>query len=195
MDKALELCAYRSRVVTTKQGLLDKIMKTKNACKLLLESDAEEFDIWNVDGFDVCRMHLTNKKQVEIFAGMIEKLERKVADSNLFDAPEGYWRYVMIAIGSRLEIRLRSDCGCVATDHGRLGLDQDYITDYIIDGCSDEYTMFEVVPRMLTIEEYSKLYGIQVGKIRQWIRNRELDGAVKCGNEWRIPEIAGISDK
>ena len=34
MDKALELCAYRSRVVTTKQGLLDKIMKAKNACKL-----------------------------------------------------------------------------------------------------------------------------------------------------------------
>ena len=56
MDKALELCAYRSRVVTTKQGLLDKIMKAKNACKLILESDAEEFDIWKVDGFDECRM-------------------------------------------------------------------------------------------------------------------------------------------
>lgn len=195
MDKALELCAYRSRVVTTKQGLLDKIMKAKNACKLILESDAEEFDIWKVDGFDECRMHLTNKKQVEIFAGMVEKLERKVVASNLFDAPEGYWRYVLIATGSRLEIRLLTDYGCAATDHGRLGLDQDCITDYIIDGCSDEYTMFEVVLRMLTIEEYSKLYGIQAGKIRQWIRNRKLDGAVKCGNEWRIPEMAGILDK
>lgn len=195
MDKALELCAYRSRVVTTKQGLLDKILKAKNACKLILESDAEEFDIWKVDGFDECRMHLTNKKQVEIFAGMVEKLERKVVASNLFDAPEGYWRYVLITTGLRLEIRLLTDYGCAATDHGRLNPDRNYITDYIIDGCSDEYIMFEVVPRMLTIEEYSKLYGIQVGKIRQLIRNRKLDGAVKCGNEWRIPEIAGISDK
>lgn len=195
MDKALELCAYRSRVVTTKQGLLDKIMKAKNACKLILESDAKEFDIWKVDGFDECRMHLINKKQVEIFAGMVEKLERKVIDSNLFDAPEGYWCYVMITTGSRLEIKLHCDCGRVATDHGRLSLDRAHITDYIIDGCSDDYTMFEVVPRMLTIEEYSKLYGIQAGKIRQWIRNRKLDGAVKCGNEWRIPEIAGISEK
>ena len=195
MDKALELCDYRSRVVTTKQGLLDKILKAKNACKLILESDAEEFDIWKVDGFDECSMHLINKKQVEIFAGMVGKLERKVVESNLFDAPEGYWRYVMITTGLRLEIRLRSDCGHVGTDHGRPRLDRDHITDYIIDGSSDEYTMFEVVPRMLTIEEYSKLYGIQAGKIRQWIRNRKLNGAVKCGNEWRIPEIAGISDK
>lgn len=43
--------------------------------------------------------------------------------------------------------------------------------------------------RLLTVEEYAKLYGVQVVTVRQWIRRGKLRTALKAGSDWRIPEL------
>ena len=43
--------------------------------------------------------------------------------------------------------------------------------------------------KMLNVTDFAKLYGVTDGAVRQWIRRGFIPGAVKYGNEWRIPEL------
>ena len=62
----------------------------------------------------------------------------------------------------------------------------------------DEETVDQVFPlisydaRMLTVDEYAKLYDVEPVTVRQWIRRGKLREAEKVGKEWRISELTDV---
>ena len=62
----------------------------------------------------------------------------------------------------------------------------------------DEETVDQVFPlisydaRMLTVDEYAKLYDVEPVTIRQWIRRGKIREAEKAGKEWRISELTDV---
>lgn len=58
--------------------------------------------------------------------------------------------------------------------------------------CDEVYTLFRVDSKLLTVEEYANRYGVEEVTVRQWIRRGKIRTAIKCGNEWRIPELTDI---
>ena len=59
----------------------------------------------------------------------------------------------------------------------------------------DTYSLIEIPAKLLTLEEYGKVYKVGAGTVRQWIRRGKLKNAIKIGNEWRISELAEKSDR
>ena len=65
-------------------------------------------------------------------------------------------------------------------------------------GEADEETVDQVFQliacdaRMLTVDEYAKLYGVEPVTVRQWIRRGKLREAEKVGKEWRISELTDV---
>jgi len=53
-----------------------------------------------------------------------------------------------------------------------------------------DYSLVTVECNCLSVEEYSKLYGVTTTTVRQWIRRGKLRTAKKVGGEWLIPELA-----
>ena len=62
----------------------------------------------------------------------------------------------------------------------------------------DEETVDQVFPlisydaRMLTVDEYAKLYDVEPVAVRQWIRRGKIREAEKAGKEWRISELTDV---
>jgi len=51
------------------------------------------------------------------------------------------------------------------------------------------FTLFTVPTKLLTVDEYALLHGVEVVTVRQWIRRGKIRTAKKYGNEWRIPAL------
>ena len=72
-----------------------------------------------------------------------------------------------------------------------------YETKFVIEICSESGgTPSEIIlaeTPLLDVQSFSKLYGTSEGTVRQWIRRGRLPGAIKFGNEWRIPELCDVS--
>lgn len=51
------------------------------------------------------------------------------------------------------------------------------------------YKLITLTPVSFTVEQYSKLYEVEQGTVRQWIRRGKLRTAYKEGTEWKIPEL------
>ena len=123
--------------------------------------------------------------------GLAEPLDRlygelyeQISDSNLFDAPEGYWHYTIERDSMGVRLKLVEENGYVNED-----------LDYILEEYGDEYIMFDIPAKLLTIEQYAQLYNVQAVTVRQWIRRGKIRTAVKRGKEWRIPELSKIPNK
>lgn len=67
-----------------------------------------------------------------------------------------------------------------------------------VTGELDEETVDQVFPlisydaRMLTVDEYAKLYDVEPVTVRQWIRRGKIREAEKAGKEWRISELTDV---
>lgn len=46
-----------------------------------------------------------------------------------------------------------------------------------------------VPTKLLTVNEFASLHGVEVVTVRQWIRRGKIRTAKKYGNEWRIPAL------
>ncbi len=75
-----------------------------------------------------------------------------------------------------------------------------YDTKFVLEICDDagkeipsEIILAETP--LLDVPSFAKINGITEGAVRQWIRRGKLPGAIKFGNEWRIPELCDISAK
>ena len=75
-----------------------------------------------------------------------------------------------------------------------------YDTKFILEICDDREKEIpsEIIlaeTPLLDVPSFARLYGITEGAVRQWIRRGKLPGAIKFGNEWRIPELSDVSVK
>lgn len=63
---------------------------------------------------------------------------------------------------------------------------------------SDSQTIDQIFPlvyiraKMLSVDEYAKLYDVEQVTVRQWIRRCKLRTVEKAGKEWRISELTDI---
>lgn len=72
----------------------------------------------------------------------------------------------------------------------RLEVDENEIIDCL--SIDEDFELVKVNARLLTVEEYAKIYGVTVGTVRQWIRRGKIRTAIKAGSEWRIPELTEL---
>ena len=73
---------------------------------------------------------------------------------------------------------------------GRLEVDENENIDSLY--VDEDFELVKVNAKLLTVEEYSKIYGVTVGAVRQWIRRGKIRTAIKAGSEWRIPELTEL---
>lgn len=67
--------------------------------------------------------------------------------------------------------------------------EDDIYLDKDITTVIEQYVLLNRPCRLLTVEEYAKVYNASEVAVRQWIRRGKLRSAIKMGNEWRIPEL------
>ena len=51
------------------------------------------------------------------------------------------------------------------------------------------FTLSTTPTKLLTVEEYAQMQGVEVVTVRQWIRRGKIRTAKKFGKEWRIPAL------
>lgn len=114
---------------------------------------------------------------------MIKKFMRKVYLTVLPQNLEPWWRYTY---------ELSHKGFCLYLEH----INTIWIDDET--GETDEETIDQVFPlvrvdaKMLTVDEYAKLYDLEPVTIRQWIRRGKIREAEKAGKEWRISELTDV---
>lgn len=83
-------------------------------------------------------------------------------------------------------------------EYDEFSLDLEHIMEYKLDEdgeyrssrCDAVYKLISVKPAALTVDQYAKLYQVEQGTVRQWIRRGKIRTAYKEGSEWKIPELS-----
>lgn len=118
---------------------------------------------------------------IKLFDSLIEKTK----NTKLFDKLEDWWAYSYSISSDGCKVELEYYVWVQYNKEGDM-----------ISGLPDQ--SFEVVNvpcRLLTVEEYAKLYRVETGTVRQWIRRGKIRTAKKYGNEWRIPELTDVPQR
>ncbi|MBQ5564614.1 MAG: helix-turn-helix domain-containing protein [Clostridia bacterium] len=116
---------------------------------------------------------------------LLERLEVKVENTRIFDAPEGYWAY-SFEINSQGVILYLEYYNSVDFDENK-NLSFSYI--------GETFPIITVKTRLLTVEEYARMYEVETVTVRQWIRRGKIRTAIKFGKEWRIPELTQVPSR
>lgn len=122
-------------------------------------------------------------KYYAMMKNMIQQFMRKLALTVLPKRLEPWWRY------------------SYEFSHKGVTLYVEHINTLWMDeatGEADEETVDQVFPlisynaKMLTVDEYAKLYDVEQVTVRQWIRRGKIRSAEKAGKEWRISELTDV---
>lgn len=153
---------FRRMYATTKEEIVQDVKET---FEKIIENS-------KTDNIHTAAYYHVYEKLVKEF---LEKLERTI----LFERLEDFWKYEYSISYTGMNLLLQH-CDYYGTDDdtGMLYFNED-----------QTFVLFEVSSKMLTVEEYAEIYGIEVGTVRQWIRRGKIRTAVKSGKEWRIPEL------
>ena len=119
--------------------------------------------------------------------------------SNMEEMIKGFMRkLVMTVLPKKLEPWWRYS---YEISHKGIRLFLEHIASAWLDeqtGIVDEETVDQVFPlisleaKMLTVDEYAKLYEVEQVTVRQWIRRGKIREAEKAGKEWRISELTDV---
>lgn len=116
------------------------------------------------------------------FALMIVTLSafyEKVKQSVLFDRLPDYWAYFLEYSYDEFSVNMYHMTA--------FEVDEDMaIRENHVDAI---YKLITIHPMAFTVEQYSQLYDVGQGTVRQWIRRGKLRTAFKEGTEWKIPEL------
>ncbi len=122
---------------------------------------------------------LKPKKYCEILLIYLVEFYERIESAVLFDALPDGWIY-----GFNYE-------------YDEFSLYLEHIKEYIVGNnlefksrISDAvYKLITIKPNCFNVEQYSMVYNVGPGTVRQWIRRGKLRTAFKRGNEWLIPHI------
>ena len=113
---------------------------------------------------------------------LFEKLIAKIEDTCLFKELEDWWAYSYTIGSEGAALELQHFSSVDFDKEGRAGF-------------TDVDSFFELIRipcKLLTVDDFAKLYNVEQGTIRQWIRRGKIRTAKKYGNEWRIPELTAL---
>ena len=111
----------------------------------------------------------------------IDRVDKMV----LFDNSEDFWAYSYEITSYGIDLLYSHFCS----------LSFDKNKNLIGDTVDEEFTLLSIKCKMLTVDEYAKLYDIENVTVRQWIRRGKLRSAKKYGNVWRIPELTDYPER
>lgn len=125
----------------------------------------------------------TDAKHTAAFYGailnLLDRFSAAVLKALLFDAPPDWWSYTFNINCKGITLLLEHCSGYT--------YDGENVTPDVID---ESFELLKIKSKRLTVEEYAKIYEVEQGTVRQWIRRGKIRTAMKVGNEWRIPELA-----
>ena len=165
-DEKLE--CFRDSMMITKKNILTNIYFEKCFIKKKTEEGSTQ-----------------SQAYYRIAYELLERLEVKVENTRIFDAPEGYWAY-SFEINSQGVILYLEYYNSVDFDENK-NLSFSYI--------GETFPIITVKTRLLTVEEYARMYEVETVTVRQWIRRGKIRTAIKFGKEWRIPELTQVPSR
>lgn len=165
MQYQQELADYIKRTnSTTKEDILNSMAEAKKRISIKSETD---------------------KKHSAAYYHILEKLicdfTKEIEQTVLFEKLEECWFYRLYVTYSGIKLSLEhaipydNRCG----DHPNYGVDQTFI-------------LLMKNAKLLSVEEYANVYGVETVTVRQWIRRGKIRNAVKSGREWLIPELTEL---
>ena len=165
-EQNLEL--FNEKHIRNKEQLISEMEFHRNQLKREAENDREHTAAYYL-------------VLIELFESLIEKTRH----TKLFDKLEDWWAY---------SYSISSEGGIVELQYY---IWVKYDTEgEMVNGIPDQsFTVINMPCRLLTVEEYARLYRVETGTVRQWIRRGKIRTAKKYGNEWRIPELTDVPQR
>lgn len=165
-----ELEIFKEQYITTREELLNELESYLSAAM-------------SKKGLAIYDTH--SKEFKKRYLGLVTEFYNKIKNINLFNELEPWWSYYceIDEIGASLHLA-HAEC---------VGIDNDGMIDvFVID---DDFELVKINTKLLSVEEYAQIYEVSVGTVRQWIRRGKIRGAIKTGNEWRIPELSELQGR
>lgn len=174
MSRYKELLAEYDRMP---QYLEEQVISTKS--DLLAEIKVRKTDI-------LCALENSNRHTTSYYKVMeelLEQFEARIKKTVLPKRLEDWWRY-------SFEITHR---GIMLTlEHIQSAFVNEEETEYSDEVVDQIFPLVFVRAKMLTVDEYAKLYEIEPVTVRQWIRRCKLRTVEKAGKEWRISVLTDV---
>ena len=119
------------------------------------------------------------------YSNLVERFKKQVEKSVFPEKLEDLWRY---------EYDIRETGITLTLEHAQsFDLSDEGYIDFVMNDTTFE--LIHIKSELLTVEQYAQAYGVTTTAVRQWIRRGKIRTAIKQGNEWRIPELAEVSDR
>lgn len=118
-----------------------------------------------------------------VMESLLDRFQRQVDEAILPERLEDWWGYTY-------EITYKGAMLCL--EHiSEVCIDEDgeSIASYMSNAV---YPLIFIRTKMLTVDEYARLYEIEPVTVRQWIRRCKLRSVEKAGKEWRISELTDV---
>lgn len=155
----------------------DMLMVTKNDVQWELDDllntlhSAAGYDNWH------------SAKYYASMTELIRNFKRKLAMTVLPKHLEDWWRYAYEI--SHKGVRLYMEhINSLWQNEDTGELDEESVDQVFL--------LLSYDAKMLTVDEYAKLYDVEQVTVRQWIRRGKLREAEKAGKEWRISELTDV---
>lgn len=165
MEKLYNL--YRERHMMTKQDIISDV---DGMVKVILEKAAKD-----------PKHSYAYYKTME---SLTDKFKQEIMDSVLMEKLEDGWRY---------EWDISYEGVSLYLVHAVLFDEYEFDTSMRED--DQKYLLIQVDSKLMTVDEFARLYNTEVGTVRQWIRRGKIRTAKKLGSEWRIPELTDMPQR
>lgn len=176
MTEVQENDFYLANAIRGKEDLLATILESKEyMCNCKYRDDNE------------CR------KSKEYYARLSELFDRfydDVKSMYLLEPLNDWWGYGITVRVTGISLML---CHLLVVYDGNRATTDKYRTTGVLLS-DEEYAIHTTETKMMTLDEFGKMYDVSADTVRQWIRRGKIKEALKFGSDWRIPGITDISD-
>ena len=125
-----------------------------------------------------------SEELIEKLSGEVDLFFTKVEKSTL-PLLNDAWHYVLILTEKSITLSMR----CIGLS---VDLDDHYNKKHIWKQVTADYPLIVHELPMLSVNDYSALYGVEAVTVRQWIRRGKLRTAYKNEKEWLIPFLCEL---
>ena len=154
-----------SKMITSREQLLERVRERREEARVIGRTDQKHSAAYygTLDA---------------LFEKLISGIERLV----LFDRLEPCWTY-SFGVSSRGAFVWLQHVGYVSQNEEGQFLSVAY---------NAEYELLSISCRMLTVDEFARIYGVERITVLQWIRRGKIRSVRRIGKEWRISELTEL---
>lgn len=114
------------------------------------------------------------------FSKLSDEFVKAVREHEFPTMSEKFWGYAVVYDYTEIRLQLEKyDEICILEEN----------TEVKTYTCIEKFNMLKVEAKLLSVDEYAKLYNVDPRTVGQWIRRGKIRTAKKIGNSWMIPEV------